>query len=178
MGRAFISTQMWRRLSLGAPDHLVYCQKGERLRQSARRVVFWGDSAALAQAGLGAGVRRAAAPTAASHRSQAPWSGRADPPQRLSLSHHTVFFGRDYRAEFDAIFKQGTLPEDPTVYLCAQDRTAEDQPTVAGTEDAFERVLCLTNAPALGPRAPSPGPPGRERGAPAKNAQALRRSRL
>ena len=141
----------------GAVDHLVYCQEGERLRLSARRVVFGGDSAALAQAGLGAGVRRAAAPTAASHRSLSAlvWTGLIR-RSAFPLSHHTVFFGRDYRAEFDAIFKQGTLPEDPTVYLCAQDRTAEDQPTVAGTEDAFERVLCLTNAPALGDAGPLP----------------------
>ena len=137
----------------GAVDHVLYCQGQDRHRLAARRVLFGGDSAALAQAGLGAGVCRATAPTAASDRSLSAlvWTGLI-PRSAFPLSHHTVFFGRDYRAEFDAIFKRRTLPEDPTVYLCAQDRAAEDCPP--GSDDAFERVLCLTNAPALGDRGP------------------------
>ena len=141
----------------GAVDHLLVHQDGERKRVSARSVLFGGDSAALAQAGLGAGVRRATAPTAATDRSLSAlvWTGLI-PRSAFPLSHHTVFFGQDYRAEFDAIFKRRTLPEDPTVYLCAQDRTAEDSASAADPGDAFERVLCLTNAPALGDGGPLP----------------------
>jgi phytoene desaturase len=33
------------------------------------------------------------------------------------LAHHTIFFSSDYKAEFDAIFKKGKLPDDPTIYI-------------------------------------------------------------
>ena len=61
------------------------------------------------------------------------------------LVRHNVFFSRDYPAEFDAIFKGGRIPTDPTVYVCAQDRhdDGEDQ-------TGPERLLCLVNAPAQG----------------------------
>ncbi|MDP4021303.1 phytoene desaturase family protein [Methylobacterium sp. NEAU 140] len=65
-------------------------------------------------------------------------------PRNFPLAHHTVFFSRDYRAEFDAL-RRGRLPEDPTVYVCAQDRAAE-----GGTPDGPERLLLLVNAPADG----------------------------
>jgi 1-hydroxycarotenoid 3,4-desaturase len=55
-----------------------------------------------------------------------------------------VFFSGDYRAEFDAIFRDGTLPNDPTIYVCAQDRL--DDSTVSRPE----RLLVLANAPARG----------------------------
>ena len=60
------------------------------------------------------------------------------------LVRHTVFFSRDYKAEFDAIAR-GTLPSEPTIYLCAQDHTD------AGSSAAGPgRFLCLINAPATG----------------------------
>jgi 1-hydroxycarotenoid 3,4-desaturase len=40
----------------------------------------------------------------------------------FELAHHSVFFGTDYRKEFDDIFRRGRLPSSPTIYACAQDR--------------------------------------------------------
>jgi 1-hydroxycarotenoid 3,4-desaturase len=58
---------------------------------------------------------------------------------------HNVFFSRDYAAEFEAIFAQQRLPEEPTVYVCAQDRGDD-----GGVPDGPERLLCLVNAPPRG----------------------------
>ena len=63
------------------------------------------------------------------------------------LLRHSVFFSRDYRAEFDNIFTYRQMPAEPTVYVCAQDR--DDRATSA---DAFERLFILINAPANGDR--------------------------
>ncbi|WP_433049568.1 phytoene desaturase family protein [Dactylosporangium sp. CS-033363] len=61
------------------------------------------------------------------------------------LAHHTVFFPRDYDAEFDAIF--GTAPRpvpDPTIFV-----TAADDPLVR--PDAHEGWFVLVNAAPQGP---------------------------
>jgi 1-hydroxycarotenoid 3,4-desaturase len=60
------------------------------------------------------------------------------------LVRHNVFFCRDYAAEFEAIFGQGRLPREPTVYVCAQDRDDHAR------GDGAERLLCLVNAPPRG----------------------------
>lgn len=65
------------------------------------------------------------------------------------LAHHTVFFSRDYRAEFDTILRDRRLPDDPTVYVCAQDRDA-----AGASPDGPERLLMLVNAPADGRERP------------------------
>ncbi|WP_279602523.1 1-hydroxycarotenoid 3,4-desaturase CrtD [Methylobacterium sp. E-005] len=65
--------------------------------------------------------------------------------QGFPLAHHTVFFSRDYRAEFDTILRKRRLPDDPTVYVCAQDRTES-----GGAPAGPERLLLLVNAPADG----------------------------
>ncbi len=67
------------------------------------------------------------------------------------LHRHNVFFSRDYRAEFDAIFKRGRLPSEPTIYVCAQDRD-ETGPPPTGPE----RLLILVNAPPSGDHGPIP----------------------
>ena len=59
------------------------------------------------------------------------------------LSRHTVFFSRDYRAEFDDLASRPPCRAEPTVYVCAQDR--DDTGTPPGGP---ERLLCLINAPA------------------------------
>mgnify|MGYP001012914988 CR=1 FL=1 len=41
------------------------------------------------------------------------------------LHRHNVFFSSDYAAEFDAIVTRRRLPDEPTVYVCAQDRGDE-----------------------------------------------------
>ncbi|MBP6464295.1 MAG: CrtD protein, partial [Rubrivivax sp.] len=67
----------------------------------------------------------------------------------LPLARHNVFFGSDYRSEFDDVFRDRRLPRDGTVYVCAQDRGNDAAPP-AGPE----RLLCLVNAPADGDRRP------------------------
>ncbi|MGC9268690.1 1-hydroxycarotenoid 3,4-desaturase CrtD [Acidiphilium sp.] len=66
----------------------------------------------------------------------------------FGLSHHNVFFSADYAREFAEI-GCGGLPEDPTIYLCAQDRAGTAADIVSG---GAERMLILVNAPALGDR--------------------------
>jgi phytoene desaturase len=41
------------------------------------------------------------------------------------LLHHNMFLAGDYRASFDRIFHDLTLPEEPSFYLCAASRTDE-----------------------------------------------------
>jgi 1-hydroxycarotenoid 3,4-desaturase len=62
-----------------------------------------------------------------------------------------VFFSRDYRAEFDDLFRRNRLPRNPTVYVCAQDRGDAGDAPPAGAE----RLLCLVNAPATGEHGPT-----------------------
>ncbi len=116
-------------------------------------IVFNGDTHALASGLLGGDVSRAVRATRRADRSLSAitWCchGKAN---GFALAHHNVFFGPDYRAEFDAIFKRNSLPATPTVYICAQDRG--DALPVA--PDADQRLLVLINAPADGDIAQRP----------------------
>lgn len=115
---------------------------------AAEAVVWNGDVAALADGLAGPGARRAAAGVAPAARSLSAmtWTMTAE-AQGFPLVRHGVFFGADYPAEFRAIFRNGRLPEDPTVYVCAQDRADDAAPT-----GGPERLLVLVNAPAVGDR--------------------------
>lgn len=62
--------------------------------------------------------------------------------QRANLAHHNIFFSRDYRAEFDAIFKQQTPATDPTIYVAI---TSKADPTHA--PQGHENWFVLVNAP-------------------------------
>jgi len=62
------------------------------------------------------------------------------------LIRHNIFFSDAYEREFDDIFRRGSLPSKPTVYVCAQDRADPDDAGPAGSE----RLFCLVNAPATG----------------------------
>ena len=119
---------------------------GEQL--PADRVVFNGDASALGRGLLGRAAQRAARPVDAPRRSLSAvtWCvvGR---PGGFPLDFHNVFFGRDYPAEFRAIFGERGITETPTVYLCAQDRGPWPAEGEAG-----ERMLLLVNAPADGDR--------------------------
>lgn len=58
------------------------------------------------------------------------------------LAHHNIFFSDDYKAEFDAIFKQKIPAPAPTVYICATSRTDESQAPAN-----HENLFVLVNAP-------------------------------
>jgi 1-hydroxycarotenoid 3,4-desaturase len=59
-------------------------------------------------------------------------------------AYHNVCFSRDYAREF-ADIAAGRLPDEPTVYICAQDRG-----DAGGPGAGSERLLVLVNAPARG----------------------------
>ncbi|MEM7765884.1 MAG: 1-hydroxycarotenoid 3,4-desaturase CrtD [Pseudomonadota bacterium] len=108
-------------------------------------VVMNGDVAALLNGSMSASLaqRLPPAPKAARSQSAMTWSALAEPVGQ-PLSYHTVFFSTDYPAEFDAVFKAGSVPASPTVYVCAPDRASGKTP------EGPERVFCLINAPANG----------------------------
>lgn len=120
-------------------------------RLAADAVVFNGDVSALAHGLLGDAVKTAAAsvPLAERSLSALTWAVHAPvntPANTPALHHHNVFFARDYQREFDDIFTHRRLPRAGTVYVCAQDRTADAAPSPGQPE----RLLCLVNAPATG----------------------------
>jgi 1-hydroxycarotenoid 3,4-desaturase len=92
---------------------------------SALSAGCFGDASRSAVSGLTKGAKRSL--------SAVTWTikGKAS---GIDLAHHNVFFANDYAAEFTAI-KAGTLPADPTIYICAPHK------------DAF---FCLIDAPASG----------------------------
>jgi len=143
-GRILYNTPVRRVLLANGRAGGVELANAERLDAAA--VVVNADPAALGAGLLGEELREAITPQAAPSRSLSAlvWTlvGKAS---GFPLEHHTVFFGQDYRSEFDAL-RQGRICADPTVYICAQDRggDAATHPTGA------ERLYCLINAPADG----------------------------
>ena len=130
----------------------VVLASGERI--AADLVVCNADCAALGAGLLGADAAPAGARLAPAERSLSAVTFCAvAKPRGFPLAHHSVFFSRDYRAEFDTILRRRRLPDDPTVYVCAQDRS-ESGLVPAGPE----RLLLLVNAPADGRERP-PTPP-------------------
>ncbi len=74
--------------------------------------------------------------------------------ENFELEHHNVFFSSDYADEFARLSDARQMPHEPTVYLCAQDRTPDRVGTVtfgrASEHTDTERMLILINAPAFG----------------------------
>ena len=60
------------------------------------------------------------------------------------LAYHNVFFSEDYHREFEDLFDKHRLPQYPTVYVCAQDRNASNEP------QGRERLFWIINAPPKG----------------------------
>ena len=58
-----------------------------------------------------------------------------------ALGHHTVFFPRDYDAEFDAVFA-GRLADDPTIYV-----SKPDDPALVPDPDAESWFVLVNAAP-------------------------------
>ncbi len=125
----------------------VEVASGERIATDA--VVFNGDASALGEGLLGADVQAAAPQTSPKRCSLSALTlvGIAK-AQGFPLLRHNMLFGRDYAEEFDAIFKQGRLPAEPTTYICASDRH-DEAPAAHGEE----RLLVLVNAPSQAGRA-------------------------
>jgi 1-hydroxycarotenoid 3,4-desaturase len=113
---------------------------------AADSVVFNGDANALAQGLLGPDCASATRPVPRLQRSLSAltWAVHAR-CSGLALERHNVFFGDDYRREFDDVLRRRQLPQQGTVYVCAQDRG-----DAGVVPSGRERLLCLVNAPADG----------------------------
>jgi len=111
---------------------------------SADAVIWNGDVGAFGAGLLGDEVRNAAPSVAPSKSSLSAvtWAMKAK-TIGFPLVRHNVFYGDDYRGEFDSIFQHGRLASKPTVYVCAQDRGER-----ADDFGSPERLLVLVNAPA------------------------------
>ncbi len=120
---------------------------GERIESDA--VICNADAAALAAGAFGHGAIPAVPAPKRAGRSQSgvTWALTAT-ASGFPLTRHNVFFSRDYRTEFADVFRDGHLPDEPTVYVCAQDR-GEPGAEPDGTP---ERLLVLVNAPPTGDR--------------------------
>ena len=90
------------------------------------------------------GTRLTSPPPASRSLSAVTWAALAE-PAGFPLLHHNVFFSPDYAAEFQVQRRGGGLPDQPTVYVCAQDRADAPDPTRRP-----ERLLVLVNAPPTG----------------------------
>jgi 1-hydroxycarotenoid 3,4-desaturase len=119
---------------------------GETVRTDA--IVCNSDTNALASGCFGPEVTNGARATrrAARSLSAITWNLLAR-TSGFQLAHHSVFFSSDYRGEFDAIFGRKQLADEPSIYICAQDRLDGKLPNAA---PGLERLFCLVNAPAVG----------------------------
>jgi 1-hydroxycarotenoid 3,4-desaturase len=122
----------------------VQLESGEMLE--ADHVIFNGDVAALAQGLLGPAVQPNFQSVPATNRSLSAFtlSMHAE-SSGFPMVRHNVFFNQNYQREFDDIFQNRRLPEQGTVYVCAQDRSDDGL-----AQPGLERLLCLVNAPADG----------------------------
>jgi 1-hydroxycarotenoid 3,4-desaturase len=159
---ARLATERGVTLSLGngVEEVLIHRDRatGVRLQDGttldADAVVFNGDVHALASGLLGAAAKRAWTVDAKVERSlSAVTFSVVAKAEGFPLARHNVFFSADYHREFRDIVDGDTLPADPTVYLCAQDRDDAATPPTT-TTDGRERMFLIVNAPARGDRRP------------------------
>ncbi|WP_432199697.1 1-hydroxycarotenoid 3,4-desaturase CrtD [Erythrobacter sp. W53] len=118
----------------------VTLESGEVMH--TRSVVCNADPSALGAGMFGEQVRKAASVTKPQNRSLSAmvWLAKSK-VSGFNLDHHNVFFSDDYAAEFDAI-RVGSVPTNPTAYLCALDHGAP--------ADGAQRFQIIVNAPANG----------------------------
>ena len=108
------------------------------------QVIHAGDPAALADGLLGSAMRATVPQKAVHPRSHSAWVWAfAATPRGLPLAYHNVLFAADPAREFAQI-AQGQMPDDPTLYVCAQDRTGI-------TPSGPERFEIILNAPPVSP---------------------------
>lgn len=154
---AACAQQQGVRFSYGSEAHRLLMNQGrisgvelmDGRHLCADAVLFNGDAQALSRGLLGEPVLQ----TLRDNRHRPPslsaltWHFEAE-ASGTELTHHNVFFGppASYQAEFESI-ACGRLPEAPTVYVCAQDRTGDARPSRHGAHQA-ERLMALVNAPA------------------------------
>ncbi len=112
----------------------------------ADAVVANADVAAFADGRFGRAAANAEAETKPADRSlSAITFALVARTQGFSLSRHNVFFSRDCKAEFDDLFTHASLPQAPSVNVCAQDRDGGTGTLPAGSE----RLFMIVNAPPL-----------------------------
>lgn len=129
----------------GGPGHWVI-ERSSGPKLTADAVVYNGEPAALAQGLLGEPLQAACRSPKVPSLAAMTWAVRAR-VQGRTLAHHNVFFGTNYRQEFGQIFHEQRLPDDPTVYVCAQQRTDQEPPARSHAPEE-ESLLLLSNAPA------------------------------
>ena len=114
---------------------------------AADAVIANADPAALAEGQFGASASKAVRRYPPKRRSLSAFTWLAHAKTGgFPLSRHNVFFSPDYRREFVEI-AAGLLPSDPSVYVCAQDREADDATAIS---HGRERLQIIVNAPANG----------------------------
>ncbi len=65
------------------------------------------------------------------------------------LAHHNFFYSADQGAHFDAVFRRGELPDDPTIYLVAPTRTDP-----AKAPEGCDNLKILPHIPPIDPARP------------------------
>lgn len=118
-------------------------------RFAADVVVFNGDPKALNNGFLGKKAQRAVPAQEPRSLSAFVWSFAAE-PQGATLDHHNVFFGKDPKSEFSSL-RAGKMPTDATLYICAQDRGTNSEPS------GPERFEIIMNGPPRGGTVPNNG---------------------
>jgi phytoene desaturase len=68
------------------------------------------------------------------------------------LAHHNIFFSSDYKREFEQIFAENKLPDDPTLYVCVTSKT-----DASHAPEGCENWFVMVNSPPLD-LTPSPSP--------------------
>jgi 1-hydroxycarotenoid 3,4-desaturase len=128
----------------------VTLANGERINATA--VLVNADTAAISSGQFGHAVADLvpATPRAARSLSAVTWA-MVTPARGFPLVRHNVFFSGDYAGEFEQL-RRGRLPAEPTVYVCAQDRTDVGKKSDADCTAAAlpESLFCLVNAPPNG----------------------------
>lgn len=156
-GVARLCTSLGVAFRLGCPVTEICVSDGRALGVEtdhgfcpAETIVFNGDPRALGLGLLGAGPQDVAPQTQSAARSLSAhvWAFAAG-AQGVDLAHHNVFFSRDSAAEWAAL-DSGRMPEDPTLYVCAQDRGFDTAPPL------LERFEIIMNAPPLSQRPAQP----------------------